>query len=128
MFKYMNNMYTHIYTGGMFVAVFCIILQCVAVCCSALQCVAVCCSVLQCVAVCCSALQCVAVCCSVLQCAIPSSKVYTEDSNGKNGGEFRGGRRCAAFSASSGLCMYFNKNMVTFRFTHNFFSLILKNW
>jgi len=32
----------------------------------------------------------------------PSSGVYTEDSNGKKGGDFRGGRRCAEFSASSG--------------------------
>ena len=85
MCKYMKNMYAHIYTGGMFVAVACIVLQ-----------------ALQCVAACCIVFQCVAVCCSVLQCPIPSSEVYTEDSNGKNGGEFRGGRRCAAFNASSG--------------------------
>jgi len=44
----------------------------------------------------------VAVCCSILHCATPPLGVYTEDSNGKNGGEFRGGRRCAAFNASSG--------------------------
>jgi len=104
MCKYMNNMYAHIYTGGMFVAVACIVLQ-----------------ALQCVAACCIVFQCVAVCCSVLQCPIPSSEVYTEDSNGKNGGEFRGGSRCDAFSASSGLYLYFfSKNMVTFKLTHMF--------
>jgi len=43
----------HVMRGGtqVFVAVHCIVLQCVAVCCSAVQHVAVSCSVLQCVAV-----------------------------------------------------------------------------
>jgi len=49
-------------------AVSCSAVQCSAVQCSAIQCNAVCCSASQCVAVRCSALQCVAVRCSALQC------------------------------------------------------------
>jgi len=64
-----------------YVAVCCIVLQCVLQCvavwCSVVQCVTVWCSVLQCVKVCYSVLQCFAVCCSRI--SISSSGTQRDD-------------------------------------------------